>query len=131
MQTRLQFGRSKRDKANRPQTGERRAGWLRLLALLCLLLVSVASTVQVCHVHGELASTSGNSRDSRDSRQTVPDHCPLCAAMHSALPTTAHTDTEPVLQVQTVLLQAVQVARVQRWSYELFSRPPPVVSSQA
>lgn len=100
-----------------------------MLALLCLLLLSVASTVQVCHVHGELAGSG--SQDSRDSRQTVPDHCPLCVAMHSALPATAHTSPEPVLQVQTVLLQAVQVERVQRWNYELFSRPPPAVSPQA
>ena len=123
--------------------------WLRTLAMVCLLVLSVASTVQVCHVHAELpvaqselhgATNPGTHQDSdpdtnpggsRDSRQTVPDHCPLCVAMHSALPATAHTSPEPVLQVQAVLLAAVQVQRAQRWNFELFSRPPPVVSFQA
>jgi hypothetical protein len=96
--------------------------------MVCLLLVCVVGTAEVCHVHGEFAPIG---KDSRDSRQSLPDHCPLCVAMHSALPATAHTAPEPVLQVQAVLLKAIEVQRAQRWHYELFSRPPPVVSLQA
>jgi hypothetical protein len=110
------------------QTDQQRPTWLRMLAMMCLLLLCVVSTAQVCHVHSELSLTG---QDSRDSRQSVPDHCPLCVAMHSALPATAHTDAEPVLQVQTVLLKTVEIERVERRTYELFSRPPPVVSPQA
>ncbi len=101
--------------------------WLRLIGMLCLLLICVASTAEVCHTHSETTSTS------KDSRQNVPgpDHCPLCVAMHSALPATANTVPEPVLQVQMVLFKAVELQRLQRWSFELFSRPPPVVSSLA
>ena len=118
MQTLFQSGKSE----------QQRSTWLRMLAMMCLLLLCVVSTAQVCHVHGELGL---KGQDSRDSRQSVPDHCPLCVAMHSALPATAHTDAEPVLQVQAVLLKTVEVERVERQTYELFSRPPPVVSSQA
>ena len=124
MQTFFQLGTSPRPSPQRP-------AWLRVLALLCLMLLSVASTEQACHIHAEIAAKSSGSQDSRDSRQTVPDHCPLCVAMHSALPATAHTAPEPVLQIQAVLLQAVQTQRNQRWSYELFSRPPPAVPLQA
>jgi hypothetical protein len=101
--------------------------WLRLVGILCLALICVASTAEVCHTHTEAASTS------KDSQQNVPgpDHCPLCVAMHSALPATANTVPEPVLQVQMVLFKAVELQRLQRWSFELFSRPPPVVSSVA
>jgi hypothetical protein len=96
-----------------------------MLAMLCLVLLCLVSTAQVCHVHGELAPTG------KESRQSVPDRCPLCVAMHSALPAAAHTTPEPVLQVQGVPLKTVEVPRVQRWGDALFSRPPPVASLQA
>src|SRR5882757_8631019 len=102
--------------------------WLRLVAMLCVLVICIASTAQVCHTHPEIASTS-----SKNSPQNAPgpDHCPLCVAMHTALPATLNTASEPVLEIQRVLFKAVELARLQRWSSELFSRPPPVVSSQA
>jgi hypothetical protein len=119
----------------RGQSDQQRPMWLRLVAMACLLVLYVASTAQVCHMHGALGGQPGkdsqNSRDSRDSKQAVPDNCPLCVAMHSALPATAHTAPEPVRQVQLVLPGTVQMQHMQRWSYELFSRPPPVISSQA
>lgn len=108
--------------------------WLRMLAIFCLVLVCFATTAQVCHVHGQLASiwkTSDSDSDSKDSRQTVPDHCSLCAAMHSALPAASHVAPDPVLQVQAILLKTVEARRVQLWHYELFSRPPPVMLSRA
>ena len=118
----------------RGQSDQQRPMWLRLVAMVCVLVLCVASTAQVCHMHGALGQPgkdSQNSRDSRDSKQAVPDNCPLCVAMHSALPATAHTAPEPVRQVQLVLPGTVQMQHMQRWSYELFSRPPPVISSQA
>jgi hypothetical protein len=51
--------------------------------------------------------------------------------MHSALPAAGHSAPEPLQQVQVALLRAVQMQQMQRWSYEWFSRPPPVLSSQA
>jgi hypothetical protein len=112
---------------NESQSGQgaEQPTWLRLIGLLSLLLIFVASTAQVCHTHPESASTS------KDSQQNVPgpDHCPLCVAMHSALPATANSAPEPWLQVQTVLFKAVESHRLPSLSFDLFSRPPPAVSS--
>jgi hypothetical protein len=112
------------------QNARRRPIWLQLIAILSVFVICIASTTQVCHVHGE---ASAATRDSQDSHQNTPgpDHCPLCVAMHSALPATANTAPEPVLQIQMVLFKAVELERLQRWSFDLFSRPPPVTPSQA
>ncbi len=109
------------------QTNQHRPMWLRVLAMVCLLVLCLASTAQVSHVHGEVPG----GHDSQTSRQPVPDHCPLCLAMHSALPATERTAPEPVLQVRAVPLKTFTVQRLQRWSYELFSRPPPATETQA
>jgi hypothetical protein len=101
--------------------------WLRLIAILCVLLIGIASTAEVCHTH------PGASLVTKGSGQNVPapDHCPLCVAMHSALPTTAGVSIGPALHTQPVALRVVATQRVQQWSFELFSRPPPVVPSVA
>jgi hypothetical protein len=113
-----------------PGRSAQRPTWLRLVGVLCLLLICIASTAQVCHTHLEVAASS---KDSQDSHQNVPapDHCPLCVAMHSALPATANAAPEPLLQVQAVLFRAVELQRLQRWSFDLFSRPPPAMPSVA
>lgn len=116
MQMRSQFG----------QSAQQQPFWLRLMALMSLMLICVASTAQVCHSHGDVAPTKNSQPNA-----PAPDHCPLCVAMHSALPSGAKTAPEPVLQVQMVLFKAVALQSLQRWSFDLFSRPPPVVLSIA
>ena len=113
MQKRFEFG----------ETAQEQPIWLRQMAVLCLMLICIVSTAQVCHTHADFSSTT------KDSRQNSPgpDHCPLCVAMHSALPATASTAPQPVLEVDAVLYAAVEMQYFQRWSFELFSRPPPIV----
>jgi hypothetical protein len=106
---------------------ERKPIWLRLIAMLCVLLISIASTAEVCHSHPDLSSASKNSQ----RNAPAPDHCPLCVAMHTALPATAQTSPDPVLQVQMIVPRTVALQRALRWSYELFSRPPPAMSLTA
>ena len=108
-----------------PGRSAERPVWLRLIGVFCVLLICIASTAQVCHTHLETAAMT------KGSGQNVPgpDHCPLCVAMHSALPATANSAPEPLLQVHAVLFKAVETHRLQRLSFDLFSRPPPVVSS--
>jgi hypothetical protein len=110
-----------------PGRSAQRPTWLRLVGVLCLLLICIASTAQVCHTHLEAAASS------KDSHQNVPapDHCPLCVAMHSALPAMANSAPEPLLQVQAVLFHAVELQRLHRRSFDLFSRPPPAMPSVA
>ena len=101
--------------------------WMRLLAMLCLVLVCVASTAQVCHSHSDLAPLQ---KDSRQNSST-PDHCPLCVAMHSAMPAEEHQAPEPVLQVQPISSATAPMQRVGQWSFDLLSRPPPAASARA
>lgn len=111
----------------RGQNGERPT-WLRLLALLCLLLVCVMTTVQVSHSHHEFSSL----KQGTNHNGPVPDdHCPLCVAIHTAaLPVTAHAP-EPVLEVHALELVAADAGRIFRWRFEMASRPPPVNSVNA
>jgi hypothetical protein len=95
---------------------------LRWLAALCALLIAVMSTVQVCHTHKLLPQPVGSQQSVPDSG---PDHCPLCVAMHSAMPSTLQSAPEPVLLIQTLDSVAADAERVFRWRFQLASRPPP------
>jgi hypothetical protein len=102
--------------------------WLRWVALACVLLVCVMSTVQVYHVHSDDATPRQNSHQ----KSPMPeDRCPLCVAMHSALPVALHVAPEPMLQVQRLDSLAADVERVFRWRFEMASRPPPADLNRA
>ena len=95
--------------------------WLRVLTLLCVLLLGGASTAQACHSHEDASALS------KGSPTNLPaDHCPLCLAMHSAMPV-AHA-TAPLLVEHLVDLvkEAPEARGSGIWSFSLFSRPPPV-----
>jgi hypothetical protein len=86
--------------------------WRILLALLCVLLVAVAGTVQVVHTH-------------TDGTDTHAD-CSLCAAAHVTVHL-AHTPAPaPTVRVIAVLethpASAVSSALS---TFALFTRPPP------
>jgi hypothetical protein len=111
---------------------QRQPVWLRLMALMCILLIGVASTAEVCHTHpGTIASSRNSGQNVPGSNVPGPDHCPLCVAMHTALPATASASFEPVLQAQPVAVKLAADAWALQWSYELFSRPPPASLSVA
>jgi hypothetical protein len=118
--TRLQRGRIA---SSHPQ-------WVRVLAMWCVLLVAAVGTVQAVHIHGEWLPKNA-------ARVTIPadasqgqgeEHCPLCVAMHSALPVTMQVVPEPVQQVTQALYTHVLVAPEKLWSFAMFSRPPPVAT---
>ncbi len=98
--------------------------WLRLLALFAVLLISGASTLQACHVHDE------DLRSGQSSQHSVPgpEHCPLCMAMHSAMPAAQHHAPDLVFALQEVAVAQRRAERPRRWSYEMFSRPPPALA---
>ena len=93
--------------------------WLRLSAVLCLLLFALVSTAQVCHTHQDLQPASHHNAP-------APDHCPLCVAMHSALPTTLHAVPQPILHVHALTVAAQSYRPASRFALQLASRPPPV-----
>jgi hypothetical protein len=105
----------------------RRTQWV---ALFCLLFIALASTAQAVHVHG--AGLPGRSAQlaKQHAGAVAPDDsvCPLCAAMHSAL---------PVASSHAVSLRLRLVAENTPWRLAFvqepehfagFSRPPPALS---
>jgi hypothetical protein len=112
MRNLFQLGRSDRQ---RPQ-------WLRLIAITCVLVVCVMSTVQACHTHAEFSFLKQNSHNNGPAPD---DHCPLCVAMHSTLPVPLHVAPEPILHFQALDSVAADAERIFRWRFELASRPPP------
>jgi len=106
---------------------QRRPLWLRLIAIACLLVVCVMSTAQVSHTHAEFSFLKQNSHN----RPAPDDHCPLCVAMHSAMPIALHTTPEPMLQIQALDSVAADAQRIFRWRFEMASRPPPADQNRA
>jgi hypothetical protein len=104
---------------------------LRVLASACLLLVGFASSAQAVHLHGDWLPHHAAQVGSVADGSQLPggeERCPLCVAMHSALPVTAKT------VATTLVLVACKVATVadrlpsSQWHFAMFSRPPPVLS---
>jgi hypothetical protein len=102
--------------------------WLRLLAIACVLVVCVMSTVQASHAH---PGFSFNKQNSRGNVPAPDDHCPLCVAMHSALPVPLHVIPEPILHIQALDSVAADAERIFRWRFEMACRPPPADQTAA
>jgi hypothetical protein len=101
---------------------EHRPTWLRVLAVLCLLVVTVMSTAQVSHTHAEFSALK---QQNSHNTPAPDDHCPLCVAMHSALAAPQHFAPEPTLEMQRLDSVAAEAERIFRWRFEMASRPPP------
>ena len=104
--------------------------WLRAIGLFCVVLFSVLSGVQVAHVHGEfLPHHTAQLGAPADASQIPEDSCPLCMAMHTALPAIA--SVTPVILCVDQFKQDIFVDRVPTidWHFPTFSRPPPPAKS--
>jgi hypothetical protein len=119
--------------------------WLRLLAFFCLGLVSVSSTAQVCHAHVDAfeaslmqvptagpvhavaqAVTKKDPATKRDSDSNSAVNCPLCVAMHSALPVADALSQVAMVTMATLTREADGIDRAFSWRFKMASRPPPV-----
>lgn len=105
--------------------------WMRWLAAACLLLVSVASTAQAVHIHGQWLPHGKAQVHAPVEATSTPGgdvHCSLCVAMHSALPGTVVVAPAPS-PLSALPLAELQTSRPDaRWPFAMFSRPPPVRS---
>ena len=103
--------------------------WLRRAAALCLLLVAFSGSAQAVHVHGQWLPHQQTQVDvAGDASQTPSEAaCPLCVAMHSALPVAAAVPATEIVAGQTMRVVAT-ADRVpdEAWHFARFSRPPPV-----
>jgi len=103
--------------------------WLRVLAYACLLLVVGATSFQAIHIHGEWLPQNATHAGSQSDGSQAPggeEHCPLCMAMHSALPVAAHVDVVLLTLVECKAVQALDHSTQTLWHFAMFSRPPPV-----
>ena len=117
--------------------------WLRVVAFFAMALIGAASTAQLCHSHDDTLpvksfamakSAVGIANEaSKDSGPTKSDQdrdgsavrCPLCVAMHSALPVTGHLPQVALLALVAVVPAAGDRGRRFSWRFEMASRPPP------
>jgi disulfide bond formation protein DsbB len=101
--------------------------WLRVAALLCVLFVGVAGIAQAAHIHGEWLPGSATqvAAHSALSPTLGEDACPLCVAMHSALPVTGFAVLMVALLLECNLLLASTHKPRMLWYFAAFSRPPP------
>jgi hypothetical protein len=96
------------------QSAEPHGPWRVLLALLCVLLVAVAGTVQVAHSHpaGDVAHAD----------------CSLCATAHAAVQVAETPAPAPAIAVVAPIEAAAEPAASSALcTFALFTRPPPAV----
>lgn len=99
------------------------------MALACLLLFGLASSVQTVHIHGDwLPNKVVKASVPADASQQPggEGHCPLCVAMHSTLAIAEQTVSEPVTMLGGVFTPSAVRVPDATWHFALYSRPPPV-----
>jgi len=104
------------------------AGWRRWFALFCVLLLGGASTAQAAHTHGVAVAGVHQHWDSPETGtdgSTGEEHCPLCVAMHSAMPAQLPVAPAPVSVVVPVPHFCAERDVSAAWHFPSFSRPPP------
>ena len=79
-------------------------------AMLCLVLLTLLTVVQVAHMH---------------PLESDADHCSLCIAMHSAAPVAVMAAAVVLVRMgrPAPVVEARPVAR--HWHPKLYTRPPP------
>lgn len=92
------------------RTDQRRPWAMRATTLVCLLLLTLVTFVQVAHVH---------------PAATDADHCPICVVMHSAAPVAAVAAAVVFTTGSTPVPVPVVHTVVRPWHCTLFNRPPP------
>lgn len=105
----------------------------RMRVLLCCFLFLFASIQQASHSHGPaLSARSGDLSAQATSAGSLPGSqadCPLCDAMHSAMPGTPTGLPTCELHIEaTIAPRGGRIPAATR-TFALFSRPPPVSNS--
>lgn len=83
---------------------------VRATSLICVLLLSLVTFVQVVHVHPAAADA---------------DHCPICVVMHSAAPVAVIAPAIVFVRAASAVPVPVLHSVVRPWHCTLFNRPPP------
>jgi len=100
------------------ETGTKRQGrsdgrslWtVRATSLICLVLLTLLTFVQVVHFHPTASDA---------------DRCPICVVMHSAAPVEAVAAAIVFERTSSPVPVPVERVVVRKWHCTLFNRPPP------
>ena len=92
------------------QDSEHRPWAVRATSLVCLLLLTLLTFVQVAHVH---------------PAASVADHCPICVVLHSAARVAVVAAAIVFVRSSTPVPVRVVHSVVRPWHCTLFNRPPP------
>lgn len=101
---------------------------VRWLALVCTLLFGTVTTAQAAHLHKPARQDHHLQAPAAASQAAdTEEHCPLCVAMHPALPAPMHVAPAPGLADEPILRPAPAYRTASSWSFARFGRPPPPV----
>ena len=116
------------NKLQRERIASAHPQWLRVVAMLCVALMGAIGTAQAVHIHGDwLPQNALHATVPVDASQGQgEEHCPLCVAMHSALPVTRVVVPVSLREVRLRLSPRALIAHQRLLSFAMFSRPPPV-----
>jgi hypothetical protein len=98
---------------NQPEwtRADRRKTWaMRVTSLVCVVLLTLLTAVQVAHVHPSA---------------TDADHCPICVVMHSAAPVAVVVAAIVFVRGSAPVAVPVVHSVARPWHCSLFNRPPP------
>lgn len=100
----------------RSQVGARQStpplAWRRWTAIACILLLSLAATIQVAHSHADTRAA---------------EHCQICFAIHSALPAEAVATQVVFTRTQEPPAELIHAVRPRIW-ISPFANGPPALS---
>lgn len=116
--------------AQRGRVGSSQPFRLRAGALACLLVFLIAGIAQAAHVHGEWLPHHTAQAGSLPAQvaSTGEESCPLCVAMHSALPVASFIAALIGLLFAGSLSFASGRKPDLPWHFAGFSRPPPAIT---
>lgn len=94
-----------------------------------MLLVGGAGVAQAAHIHGDWLPQNAPHVGATAAQTGLPDEdsCPLCIAMHSALPVSGFMALLVALVLQISLTLFSGRKPDTPWHFAAFSRPPPHV----
>jgi hypothetical protein len=105
---------------------------MRALASVCLVLVGFVGIAQAVHIHGDWLPHHSAQLEKAAPSGELPggeEKCPLCVAMHSALPSSARVALVAMTLVEVRMILVTDRLPNGQWHYARFSRPPPALNS--
>jgi hypothetical protein len=100
--------------------------WMRVSALVCMLLVFVLSSLQATHIHDAGLSVHGTQVTVQSDNQPSSEaNCPLCVAMHSALGIERWRSATTLTDIECELVSSTDHVVSSFQFFSLSIRPPP------